>query len=82
MVTQHIKLESLQIDKSVCKYTAKLLHTKSVFGKVVSSNNITVCGFATTSVVSVHGDVGVVSDKPICRKYVLKAVEEQHKVFM
>jgi hypothetical protein len=75
-------MTNLQIDKTACKYTAKLLHTKSIFGKVVSTNNVTVSGFGTSSNVVVQDGDGIVSEKPICRKQVLKAVEEQYKVFM
>ena len=49
MITQHITMTNLKIDKSSCKYTAKLLHTKSIFGKVYSTNNVLVSGFATAS---------------------------------
>ena len=54
MITQHITMTNLKIDKSSCKYTAKLLHTKSIFGKVYSTNNVLVSGFATASDVKVQ----------------------------
>lgn len=82
MITHHIKMTSLVIDNNSCKYTANLLHTKSIFGKVISTNNVTVGGFGTRSGVVVKETDGVISDKPVCRKMVLKAVEEQHKVFI
>lgn len=82
MITQHITMTNLKIDKSSCKYTAKLLHTKSIFGKVYSTNNVLVSGFATTSDVKVAETDGVISDKPICRQTVLKAVKEQYKCFI
>ena len=82
MITQHITMTNLKIDKSSCKYTAKLLHTKSIFGKVYSTNNVLVSGFATASDVKVSDTDGVVSDKPICRQTVLKAVKEQYKCFI
>jgi hypothetical protein len=75
-------MTSLKIDNSSCKYTAKLLHTKSIFGKVYSTNNVLVSGFATTSDVKVSDTDGVISNKPICRKEVLKAVKEQYKCFV
>lgn len=82
MITQHLTMTSLKIDKSSCKYTAKLLHTKSIFGKVYSTNNVLVSGFATASDVKVAETDGVISDKPICRQTVLKAVKEQYKCFI
>ena len=82
MITQHLIMTSLKIDKSSCKYTAKLLHTKSIFGKVYSTNNVLVSGFATASDVKVAETDGVISDKPICRQTVLKAVKEQYKCFV
>ena len=82
MITQHITMTNLKIDKSSCKYTAKLLRTKSIFGKVYSTNNVLVSGFATASDVKVAETDGVVSDKPICRQQVLKAVKEQYKCFI
>ena len=82
MITQHITMTNLKIDKSSCKYTAKLLHTKSIFGKVYSTNNVLVSGFATSSDVKVAETDGVISDKPICRQTVLKAVKEQYKCFI
>lgn len=82
MITQHITMTNLKIDKSSCKYTAKLLHTKSIFGKVYSTNNVLVSGFATASDVKVSDTDGVISDKPICRQTVLKAVKEQYKCFI
>lgn len=82
MTTQHITMTSLEIDKFSCKYTAKLLHTKSIFGRVYSTNNVLVSGFGTSSGIVVTDADGIVSDKPICRQKVLKAVKEQYKCFV
>lgn len=81
MLVQHITMTSLKVDNDVCKYTAKLLHTKSIFGRVVSTNNVVVSGFGTRSDIVVTDKDGIVSDKPICRQQVLKAVKEQYKCF-